>query len=142
MSAAYKSRYEAVFLCSHPKGPKMSYATAAKYMKKSKTYVSKWVKRYSEVENVDDLENRGSAQKTTKREDNMILQVFEKNSQLSLRRGQAILRKKGLNVSCKTIRKRLLAHEVKFCSTIKKPLLTEKHVEKRFIWAKENLDRD
>ena len=51
MSAAYVSRYEAVFLCSHPKGPKMSYGAAAKYMKKSKAFVSKWVKRYSEVKN-------------------------------------------------------------------------------------------
>jgi len=31
----------------HPKGPKMSYEAAAKYMKKSKTFASKWMKRYS-----------------------------------------------------------------------------------------------
>jgi len=36
MSAAYASRYETVFLCLHPKGPKM-YGT--KYMKRSKTFV-------------------------------------------------------------------------------------------------------
>ncbi|KYQ56104.1 hypothetical protein ALC60_04992 [Trachymyrmex zeteki] len=35
MSAAYASRFEAVFLCTHPKGPKMSYAAAGRYMKKS-----------------------------------------------------------------------------------------------------------
>lgn len=142
MSAAYASRYEAVFLCLHPKGPKMSYGVAAKYMRKSKTFVSKWAKRYSEVKNVNDLPNRGSMQKTTKKEDRMILRVFEKNSCLSLRGGQAVLRKKGLNVLCDTIRRRLLAHEVKFRSTIKKPLLFEKHIKKRLTWAKENLDRD
>lgn len=142
MSVTYASRYEAVFLCLHPKGPKMSYAAAAKYMKKSKTFVSKWVKRYSEVKNVDDLPNRGSTQKTTKKEDKMILRVFEKNSRLSLRGGQAVLLKKGLDVSCDTIRRRLLAHDVKFRSVIKKPLLSENHVKKRLTWAQENLDRD
>jgi len=39
---------------------------------------------------------------------------FGKNPCLSLRGGQAVLRKKGLNISCDTIRRRLLAHEVKF----------------------------
>lgn len=36
----------------------MSYVAVAKYMKKSKIFVSKWVKRYSEVKNIDDLPNR------------------------------------------------------------------------------------
>jgi len=39
----------------------------------------------------------------------MISQVFEKNSQLTLRGGLANLRKKGSNVSYETIRRRLLA---------------------------------
>jgi len=119
----------------------MSYGAAAKYMKKSKAFVCKWVKRYSEVKNVDDLPDRGSVQKTTKKEDKMILRLFEKNPCLSLRGGQAVLFKKGLKISCDTIRRRLLAHKVKFRSTITKPLLSEKHVEKRLAWAKENLNR-
>jgi len=45
------------------------YGATAKYMKKLKTFVSKWVKRFSDVKNVDDLLDRGSVQKTTKKED-------------------------------------------------------------------------
>jgi len=41
----------------------MSYGTAANYMKKSKTVVNKWMKRYSNVKNVDDLSDHGSMQK-------------------------------------------------------------------------------
>jgi len=59
----------------------------------------------------------------------MVSQVLEKNSQLTLR-GLANLRKKGLNVSYETIRRRLLACEVKSRSTIKKPLLNKKHIKK------------
>lgn len=142
MSAAYASRFEAVFLCTHPKGPKMSRQAAAKYMKKSKAFINKWVNRYLEVKNVDDLPGRGSTQKTTNKEDKLILRMFANNTRLSLRGGQAALKKKGLNISCDTIRRRLRAHNVKYRSTLKKPLLSEKHVEKRISWAQENMDRD
>jgi len=130
MSAAYASRYKAVFLCLHPKGSKMSYGAAAKYIKKSKTFVSK-VKRYSDVKNIDDLPNRGStSKKTMKKEDKMIL-WFEKNPCLPSRGGQAVLRKKGLNISCDTTRRHLLTHEAKFRSTVKKLLLPKKHIKKK-----------
>jgi len=59
MSVAYLSRYEAVFLCLHPKELKLSYGAAIKY-KKLKTFVSKWMKRYFTVKNVDDLSDSGS----------------------------------------------------------------------------------
>jgi len=42
------------------------------------------MKRYSDVKNVDDLPDRSSVQKTTKK-DRVILRVFEKNPRLSLR---------------------------------------------------------
>lgn len=54
MTAVYISRYEAVFLRLHLKGPKLSYITTAEYMKKSKVNVSEWVKRYSDVKNIAD----------------------------------------------------------------------------------------
>jgi hypothetical protein len=44
MSAAYASRFEAVLLCTPPKGPKMTREAAAKYMKKSKAFLNKWIK--------------------------------------------------------------------------------------------------
>jgi len=53
--------------------------------------------------------------------------VFEKNLRLSLRGGQTVLCKKGLNISYDIIRRHLLAHEMKFRNTVKKPLLFKKH---------------
>lgn len=49
---------------------------------------------------------------------------------------------KGVRVSINTIRRRLEEFDVKNRSTQYKPLLTEKHIEKRLTWANENLDRD
>ncbi|KOC61440.1 hypothetical protein WH47_06075, partial [Habropoda laboriosa] len=58
-------RYEAVILCTHPKVPRMSRQQAAKYTRKSKTFVTKWVNRDLEVKNVDDLPKRGTWPKIT-----------------------------------------------------------------------------
>lgn len=41
MSAAYASRFEAVFLCTHPKGLKMPCQEAVKNMRKLNTFVNK-----------------------------------------------------------------------------------------------------
>ena len=98
MSAAYIKRFEAVFLCLHPKGPKMSRESAAKYLKKSaakylkksaakylkksKAFVNKWVERYQDTKTVDDLPERGMTRKTTKQQDKIILQIFNKNPRL------------------------------------------------------------
>lgn len=142
MSAKFLKRYEAVFLVNHAKGPKLTYKAASKYMRKSETFVKTWVKRYLEVGNVDDLPERGLARITTTKEDKMILRLFQDKPGLSLRFAQMKLRKKGINVSLNTIRSRLHEKNVSFRSTLKKPLLSEKHVEKRLAWAKENLDRD
>lgn len=142
MSAKYASRYEAVFLCTHPKGPKMSQSAAAKYMRKSKAFVQKWIQRYKVAKNVDDLPERGSIGKVDKKDEKKIVNLFSRNPALTLRQGQAKLKSKGLDISYETIRTHLRAHDLKFRNTMKKPLLTEKHVTKRLAWAHENIDRD
>lgn len=131
MSTAYASRFEAVFLCLHPKGPKMTQAAAAKYMQKSKQFVSKWVNRFKEVKNVDDFPNRGSVGVVTEKQEKLICALFSKNPTLTLREGASKLSQKGLNISHGTIRNHLIANSVKYRSTLQKPMLSEKHVQKR-----------
>lgn len=142
MSAAYVSRYEAVFLCTHPKGPKMSYAAAAKYMRKSKAFICKWVQRYKQTKTVDDLPERGSIGKVSPKADKMIVKLFSRNPDLTLRQGAAKLKQKGLDISYEAIRTHLRASDIKWRSTVKKPMLNEKHVTKRLAWAEDNIDRD
>ncbi|KOC58711.1 hypothetical protein WH47_05254 [Habropoda laboriosa] len=99
MSAAYASRFEAVFLCNHPEGPKMSFAAASRYMGKSVSFIKKWVKRYEDVKNVDDLPERGKRCSTSEKDDKAILRIFEKNPGCSLRKAKLLLAKKGVEVS-------------------------------------------
>lgn len=117
MSAKYATRYEAVFLCSHSKGLKMSQSPAAKYMGKSKQFVQKWVQRYKATKNVDDLPERGSIGKLKKKDDKMIANLFSRNPGLTLRQGQSKLKEKGLDISHVThvtIRTHLRAHGMKW----------------------------
>ena len=60
MSSVYVKRFEAVFLCTHPKGQLVSYTAAAKYIKKSKSFVKKWVERYKANKTVDDLPEKAN----------------------------------------------------------------------------------
>lgn len=126
MSAAYAKRFEAVFLCTHPKGPKMSYAAAAKYIKKSRAFVEKWVQRFKELKNVDDLPDRGSIEKVTKKNEKLIVALFSRNPSLTLRQAQAKLKQKGLDISHVTIRKYLCANNLKWRSTLKKTTVVGK----------------
>lgn len=142
MSEKYLKRYEAVFLVHHAKGQKLSYKSAAKYIKKSESFVKKWVKRFLDVGNVNDLPKRGSCRTTNKQEDREIIRLFKDSPCLSLRTAQLKLRKRGIETSLNTIRSRMRENNISFRSTLKKPLLSEKHIGKRLNWAKENLDRD
>ena len=66
MSAKYAKPFEAVFLYKHPKGSKLSSLSAAKAIKKSKSFVANWIERFELCKNVDDYNERGSKRVTTK----------------------------------------------------------------------------
>ena len=142
MSAIYAKRYEAVFLCTHARGPHLSYSAAAKVLKKSKNFVQMWVERYRETKTVDDLPEKGETRATSSKEDRMIVALYKRNPTLRLREDKTKLVKKGLRVSINTIRRRLAEAKVQCHPTRQKPLLLEVHMEKRLAWASENFDCD
>jgi len=112
MSAKYLKRYKAVFLVLHAKGSKLTYAQASKVLRKSKSFVEKWVKQYKEVANVDDLLNRGLSRTTTSRGDKTIVHLFEQNPTLTLRQARNQLLEKGINIGINTIRRRLYESKI------------------------------
>ncbi|EFN85853.1 hypothetical protein EAI_12505 [Harpegnathos saltator] len=64
----------------------MSYAVAAKYMGKSKSFVAKWVQRYKKIKNVDDLPERGARiGKVTPNMEKEIVNLFKRNPTLMLK---------------------------------------------------------
>jgi len=93
------------------------------------------------AKNVDDLLECSSICKVDKKVDKKIVNL-SRNPSLTLRQGQAKLKQKSLDISYETIRTYLKANNMKWCNTVKKSLLNEKHVTKRLAWARENIDRD
>ena len=142
MSTKYKKRFEAYFLTKHPKGTKWATKKAAKYLRKANNLIARWSNRCNQTGNVDDNPGRGLTRTTTKSQDKMIINLFLKKPILMLRQPRNKLATHGLNVSLNTIRKRLQENNVKHSSTLKKPLLSEKLIEKRCQWANENINRD
>lgn len=135
-------RLEAVFLCVHPKGPKMSCISAAKYLHRSVPFVKKWVARYKKTKTVDDLPERGLTRVTVNREDKAIISLFTKKPTLTLRQAQKLLLKKHIKVSISTIGRRLREQNIKWAGAMVKPLLSAQHVNRRLLWAQENIRRN
>ena len=122
MSVIYAKRYEAVFLCTHARGPHLSYSAAAKALKKSRHFVQMWVERYRDTKTVNDIPEKGET--------------------FRLRDAKAKLAEKGLHVSINTIRRRLAEAKAQYRPTRQEPLLSEVHMEKLLARATENVDRD
>ena len=123
MSAIYAKRCEAVSLCTHARGPHLSYSAAAKVLKKSKHIVQMWVKRYRDIKTVDDLPGKGETRATSSKEDKMIVALFKRNPTLRLREVKAELAEKGLHVSINTIRRRLAEAKLQYSPTRQKSVL-------------------
>lgn len=141
-SEYFEKRFEAVFLVCHHRGPKLSIGAAAKVMRKSKSFVQHWVEQWKREKNVNDRPNIRSNVVTTLRQDQQIVRFFEQNPGSSVRRASQRLRSRNIQASQSTIRRRLLQYQLRYRSTIQKPLLTVIHIEKRMHWANENLHTD
>ena len=125
MSTIYAKRYETDFLCTHARGPHLSYSAAAKVLTKSKHFVQMWVERCRETKTVDDLPGKGETRATSSTKDKMIVALFKRNPTLRLHEAKAKLMEKGLHVSINTIRRRLAETKVQYRPTRQKPLLSE-----------------
>lgn len=92
----------------------MTVRAAAKYLRKSPQFVDKWVQRYKETKCVDDLPDRGSK----KSEDRAIMRLYLKNPNFFLRKGQALLTKKEMDINILTLKRRLRENNVAWRSTM------------------------
>ena len=142
MSLQYKQRWEIVFLCLHPFGPKMTQVGASKYLKISRGSVRMWINRYKETGAVDDIPRSGRSRVTTEKQDLDMVRMIDDNKALTSQEIANNLAKKGVRISSRTVRRRLNEKGLHYGNTTKKPLLKQVHVEKRLQWATENVDRD
>lgn len=142
MSLVYKERWESVFLCTHPQGPQMSHAKAAKYLKISETSVRRWINRYKETGAVDDIPKTGRPPCTTSQQDQQIVKMADAEKPMTTEQIANQLAKKGVTVSRQTVCRRIRDSGLRYQNKTKKPLLTDRHIENRLAWARANIGRD
>ena len=111
----------------------------AKQLKIGRRTVQEIVKKYADTGDVQDRPGRGRKKKTSPREDRKIIQSSIKDRRKSARDiSKEIKEEIGLELSSRTIRRRLLNAGLKSCRAKKKPLLSQKARQKRLQWALEH----
>lgn len=137
-----KKRWEIVFLAIHPAGPKWTKAKIARYLRCSVDTVSFWLKRHEETGDVEEHTPTGRPLATTPKEDRMIVEMLEKDPEASSHKLSTQLKRRHVEVSDRTVRRRLHSVGLTYGATLSKPLLSLEHCKKRLLWAKANHDRD
>ena len=135
-------RYEIIFLHYHSKGPKLGLGATAKIVGCSKSSALYWVKKWGETKNLNDEPKPGRNRITTPRQDAKILKLASDKENVTAVEIQQEMGKRNVSVSVRTIQKRLREGGAKYMAKLSKPLLTEKHKEKRLKWAKDHQDFD
>ena len=131
MSLSSDKRYEIVFLSYHPMEPKLGVKPVAKV----KSTVQYWLNRWKESKDLSDSKRTGRPLGTTEKIDQRISDLATDDNSATTRDIRRVLKRQHVEISQETIRRRLKEHGAKFSPPISKPLLTEKHRQKRLQWA-------
>ena len=139
MSLSLDKRYEIVFLSYHPMGLKFGVKAVAKAINCTKSTVQYWLNRWKESEDLSDSKCTGRPRGTTEKIDQRISDLATNDNIATTRDIRRVLKRQHAEISQETIRRRLKEHGAKFSPPISKPLLTEKHRQKRLklygVWT-------
>ena len=142
MDLPLDKRYEIIFLCEHPKGPKLSITNMAIYIGCSRPTVIYWTQKYRQNSDLNTQPKSDRNRITISIQDKKIVELAKKKYNITSTEIQQKLKKEHVEISARTIRRRLVESGGKFINEISKSLLTEKHRIKRLEWAKKNQNFD
>ena len=142
MSLSIKKRWEIIFLTSHKLGPQLSYKRVSKVVKCTPSTVQKWVMRWKETGEVEDEVGRGAKRKTTPKQDLAIAKAAKAAPEADASDLSVSLKRQRIDLSDRTIQRRLNEAGLSYGPVLKKPLLKIDHREKRLQFAQAHLDDD
>jgi transposase len=142
MEFSIKKRWEIIFLHLHRLGPQLSIRAIAKELHCSRDTVQTWIERYQETGDVQDEEGRGRKRKTTEKEDLDIINIVKKQRTSTLADISTAMSRQGVDISLKTVQRRLNEQSLYKLQPLKKPLLSDTHRDNRLKWAKKNKKTD
>jgi len=141
-SISSKKKWEIIFLHQNQEGPKHSIAKTSKLLRISTWTVRHWVKVFRETGDVLEKKSPGRPRKTSKQEDEEIVEMVKNNKELSTKDVSLELKSRGINLCKTTISSRLNEAGLKYASLTSKPLLTKTQIFQRLRFARENKNRN
>ena len=111
----------------------LSYAAVAKKFDVSKNAVVRIMKKFNDTGSVENKRGRGRKRKLTTRDDSMILREVKKNPQITVK---SIKENLNLNVSDRTVIRRIKEKGFGSYFMKRKPCLSKKNIKKRLEFAK------
>lgn len=142
MVLSVQKRWEIVFLSKHRRGPQLGITDVAKEVGVSYDTVKKWLTRYEETGDIEDKSHPGRPKKTSSKIDKQIILAAQQDRTVSAEDIKNKLKRRGVDLSTSTIRRRLNDSGFHSGPPTSKPFLKVQHVEKRLQWAVSNRDRD
>ena len=140
MSLSTRKKWEIVFLSTHRLGPKLGAKKIAKEVRCAKSSVQYWLKRYEETGDVKETQKSGRPRKTTEEQDQIILEAQAADSEAVVKDIHKQAKRKKIDVSPSTVRRRLVEAGLTYAPPMVKPLLSELHRQKRVEWAQTHLN--
>lgn len=143
MPLSIGKRWEIIFLTQHSLGPRLSNSKAAKHINTDPKTISHWVETWKNTGDVQDEPHVGRKRKTSEKEDSLIITTAEKFEEEGSESVSKILKTgQKMDVSGRTVRRRLKEAGYFYSSPKEKPLLLERHRKERLEWAKRNKETD
>lgn len=106
-----------------------SQISIARKLNINKSIVSRLISKFKATGTVQSANVGGRPRKTSRRTDKKIVRLFKQDPFISSKK---IVEELNLNISSSTVRKRALENSLKSYMPSKKPILTKKHLQKRF----------
>jgi len=142
MKISIKTRWEIVFLSKHRKGPRMSKSAIAKEVKCDVKTVRHWLKIYEDTGDIEEKSRLGRQRQTSAKEEDKIITIAEQHREEGSSKVAGRLKRKGVSIGTRTVRRRLEEAGLRMLPPLQKPLLTVAHREKRLHWARMNGETD
>lgn len=139
MPLSIKTKWEIVFLSTHPRGPKLGPTQISKEVRCDISTVKYWLQRYKQTGDVEEIDRTGRPRKTTKRQDEVIIELQAADQDAVVKDIHSKAKRRRIEVSHSTIRRRLVEAGLEFAPPLVKPLLTETHRQNRLDWAHRHL---
>ncbi len=136
MQLTEKQKYEIVVLYENH----YNITKIATKMNINRKTVMKWINRYRNTNTVKRKKGSGGRKVTSNAEDKIIIDLINKDNDLSINELKTILEGNDIYTSYSTIYKRLIDNNYIHKFPIKKPVLTEIHRKNRLKWAKDHLN--